>query len=156
MADYTRRFTEEHRIDDIDPDGYANTTVATSWISMRDYHRAVAMVRVGDMGAGATVDMELQQATDSSGSNGKTLVSGNGQTKEITQLTQAGGDANASPSVIELQTEEMDVANEFDYVRAVVTIVGTGVYLYANLLRTISRFPPVDASNLQEVIAAAP
>ena len=119
MGDYTARFTELHYPLLIEPcDAFTPATVASAWISMEDYHRGVLVFNVGDMTAGDRVDVWLQEATTVGGAGGKNIA---GKTFTV---TQAGGDANA-PNAIELQTEEMDVANRFDFIRVVVRTLGT-------------------------------
>lgn len=94
----------------VDPDANAAGTIDTSWVDMRDFGALMAIVMAGDLGASATLDASLRQATDSSGTGAK-AISG----KAITQLTQAGTDSNKQ-AIIQVRGEELDVDNGFRYV----------------------------------------
>jgi hypothetical protein len=113
---------------------------------MSTFHRATFIVVVGAMAAGATVDFKLQEATDSSGTSAQD-ISG----KSITQLTQAGGDAN-SIVIVELRTEEMDEASSMRYVRGVLTVGTNTAYATMIPLRGPTRFAPVSTTALAEVV----
>jgi hypothetical protein len=47
-------------------------TVTTGWVSMKDTKRLIALISCGVLGAAATVDAKLQQATDTSGTGRRT------------------------------------------------------------------------------------
>ena len=42
-------------------------TYFTPWIAMQGRHKALAILLVGDIGQGGTVDLELHEATDAAG-----------------------------------------------------------------------------------------
>lgn len=91
-------------------------TVTTGWIAVKDFHRLMATLMAGVLGASATLDAKFQQATDSSGTNAKD-ISG----KSITQLTKAGSD-DGKIVLVNLKPEEMDVAGGFTHVRFSLTV----------------------------------
>lgn len=128
------------------PDDRGPGTHATDYVSLSTYHRAWLVLEVGDMGALATVDAGLQQATDTTGTGVKAIAG-----KTITQLTQAGGDT-ASLVCIELQTEELDVNNDFDCVRAYVTTAVNTVIFSAVLYGVEPRFAAVPTTEWAEVV----
>lgn len=100
----------------IDPD--ANTTAAynSAWVNMANFEAIQAIVMAGTLGASATLDAKLQQATDGSGTGVKDITG-----KAITQLTQAGTDSDKQ-AVINLRAEELDVAGLFTHARLVMTV----------------------------------
>ena len=100
----------------IDPDAYGASTVTTGWIAAKNYVSFLAIVQAGDLGASATLDAKLQQASDGSGTGAKDITS-----KAITQLTQAGTDSNKQ-ALINLRPEELDVDNGFTHFRLSMTI----------------------------------
>jgi hypothetical protein len=100
----------------IDPDAYSASTVTSGWVSMSTFRQIMAIVFAGTLGASATVDAKLQQATDSSGTGAKDIAG-----KAITQLTQAGTDDDKQ-AVINCRADELDLDNGFDYVRLSITI----------------------------------
>jgi len=101
----------------IDPDVTAASTVTSDWVDMSDYHTILAVVMAGTLGTNATVDAKLEQATSAAGAGAKD-ISGT----DITQLTQAGTDQSDSQAVISLQSDALDVANSFQFVRLSITI----------------------------------
>jgi len=151
---YTERFTEVHKllISENSPALVAGT-YDSPWVSLMNYHRAVAILHVLDMGAGATLDFSIRQATDTAGTGAKVIANTAGTTTHaITQLTQASGDAD-SDCIIELRTAQLDVTNKFDCV-SLRTVVGvdTCVVSYC-LFGIIPRFPPVGVTEWTEVIS---
>lgn len=121
-------------------------THVSDWVLLENYHRAWFFLNLGAMGANATVDANLQQAQDATGTGAKAITG-----KSITQLTQAGADDN-SLVCIELQTEELDVDNSFEYVRFRVTIAVADCTYSANLFGTNSRYKPVPTSSWDEIV----
>ena len=113
----------------IDPDAYAASTVNGAWVSMADFTEAAAIVVVGAMAAGATVDAKLQQAKDAAGTGAKDITG-----KAITQLTQAGGDGDEIVT-IPLRAEEIDIANAFTHIRVQVTTAVANVDYGVVLIR---------------------
>src|SRR5690606_40992443 len=96
----------------IDPDAYATSTVATGWIDMAKYKSLMAVVMAGDLGASATLDAKLRQATDSSGTGAKDITG-----KAITQITDSNKQA-----VINCRDDELDQENGFTHVALSMTI----------------------------------
>ena len=147
MADYTSRVSERLCPLAIEnADSHAVGTLNGSWVTLRDYHRAWLVLNVGEMQAGASLDAGIQQATTTAGAGAKAITG-----KTITQLTQAGGDGD-DIICIELQTEELDVSNNFDCVRFYVTVAGAAVEYSAILFGVISRFDPVAVTAWAEVV----
>jgi hypothetical protein len=93
------------------------------------------------LGASATVDAKLQQATDSSGTGVKDITG-----KAITQILKASGDNKVA--MINVRDTDLDVNNGFTYVRLTVT-VGTATSLIAACLSGfLPRYePPVDSGS---------
>lgn len=100
----------------IDPDAYAASTVTTGWIAAKNFHEFLAIVQVGTLGASATVDAKLQQASDGAGTGVKDITS-----KAITQLTQAGTDDDKQ-ALINLRPSDLDVDNSFTHFRLSITV----------------------------------
>ncbi|MGR3593035.1 MAG: hypothetical protein ACU0B9_06970 [Limimaricola soesokkakensis] len=100
----------------IDPDAYAAGTVSTGWISAANWQDFLAVVSAGDLGAGATLDAKIEQASDSAGTGAKDVVGA-----AITQLTQAGADSN-SQAIIALSADDLDIANGFNHFRLSITV----------------------------------
>jgi len=144
---YTHRFTEVHELTGFVCDSLdAAVYTSLAYRSLANHQRAIAILLVGDMGQGATVDFLLMQATDTAGTGAKAIAG-----KAITQLTQAGGDGNDAV-IIEVRTEELDVDGGFDCVGGILTVANAAVGIGVIGLLGCSNYVPVPVSNWTEVI----
>ena len=145
---YTNRFTEveELPVGWLTPDTRAAGVYTTGYISLANHQRASFILLVGDMAAGATVDLQLWEATDAAGTGAQAIVG-----KAITQLTQAGGDGDDAV-IVELRTEELDVDAGYAFVAAIVTIAGGNVDSALLPLLGCSNYPPVSVANWTEIV----
>jgi len=147
MADYTSRLSERLTILDGDhADSFAVGTTQGTFVLMENYHRAWLYVDIGDMTAGASFDIKLQEATSAAGAGVQDITG-----KAITQLLQASGHGD-DWLCIELQTEEMDAANNYDYLRYEFYVGGAAVELSATLFGCDTRFAPPPVANWHEVV----
>src|SRR3990167_10379011 len=145
MSGVTNRFTEEHQIGQaIYPQALVPGTQDTPWYSMADYHRACAILSVGDMAPGATATLSLRQATDTAGAGSKAITG-----KTATQLTDVDDNKVV---VIELEASELDVTNGFDCIQARLITGGDWVTASLLLLRFEPRFEPVSNAVLEEIV----
>ena len=125
----------------IDPASQAAGTASTGWVSAGNHHNLLAMVQSGVLGASATLDAKLQQATDSTGTGAKDITG-----RAITQLTQAAS-GSSKQVLINLRSDDLDVTNGYAYVRLSVTVGVAASLTAAQLLGVNPRFAPGDASN---------
>lgn len=114
-------------LETIDPVSQGAGSVSSGWVNMAQIPIIQAIVLAGVLGASATLDGKLQQATDSSGTGAKDITG-----KSITQLTKAGSDDNKQ-AIINCRASELDVAGGFSYVRLTLT-VGTAASLVAGVI----------------------
>lgn len=130
----------------IDPDANTATDYLSAALDMGNFESCMAIVMVGDLGSSATVDAKLVQATTAAG------VYKDVTGKAITQLTQAGTDSNKQ-AIINCQSEDLDVANGYRYVKLSMT-VGTATSDSAGVLLGLdSRYgPATDATTVDEVV----
>ena len=98
----------------IDPKS-SNAAQSTGWVKSTAFFNFLAVVLVGVLGASATVDAKLEQATDNAGTGAKDVVG-----KAITQLTKAGTDDSKQVEINLTQTD-LDFANGFKYFRLTIT-----------------------------------
>ena len=144
---YTEKFTEVHEpLTQLWPVSAGVATTTSAFVSLATYHRAVLVIDVGVMGQGATLDIHLHQATDTTGANQKNITG-----KAITQLTQAGADSD-SRVAIELRTEELDVNGGFDCVGVVMTVGVSAVIMSWTLWGIISRYNAVAFTGWNEIV----
>jgi len=144
---YTELFSEMHEPGLFEPpDSFGAATRNSAWMLMENYHRGVLQLIVGEMQQGATLNVQLRQATDALGAGAIAVVG-----KAITQLTQTDGDGD-DYIVIELQTEQMDVANNYDHIGVQVVIAGAAVE-YSYVFNAYEpRYAPVPQTNYTEVV----
>lgn len=129
----------------IDPDAYAAGTVTTGWIKASDYHSFLAVIMAGDLGASATVDAKIEQATSAAGAGAKD-VSG----LAITQLTKAGTDDNKQ-ALINVQPADLDLANGFTHFCLSMTVANATSDAGAIVLGFSPRKGPATAKDLATV-----
>lgn len=129
----------------IDPDAYAAGTVETGWIDMQDFFGLMAILMVGDMVSTATLDAKFQQATSDAGAGAKDVAG-----SAITQLTQAGTDANKQ-AVVNLAQANLDRENGFRYVRLSATLGAAGADFAAVVLALDPRYGAANAGDLASV-----
>ncbi len=112
----------------IDPVSQGVGAVSTGWLLASTHHQYLAALIVGVLGAAATVDAKLEQATSGAGAGAKDVTG-----SAITQLTKAGADDNKAV-LINLNPNKLDVANDFDYFRLTVTVAVAASLLSACVL----------------------
>lgn len=145
--EYTHRFTEVWELLGADADEYTPDTYdVLTYRPLGNHQRAVLIMHVGDMGAGATVDLQLLQATDAAGADAKAITG-----KSITQLTQAGGDAGSTVA-IEVRAEELDVNNGFAFIGAELTVANANCDIGIVALAGCSNYAPVATTNWTEIV----
>lgn len=133
----------------IDPDANAAATYTTGWVSMADFAWVMAIIQAGTLGASATLDAKLEQATDGSGTGAKDVTG-----SAITQLTKAGSDDDKQ-AIIQCCGEDLDLANGFDYVRLSMTVGTATSDCGAVLLGYGARYAPAsdsDAATVDEIV----
>ncbi|MHB8283912.1 MAG: hypothetical protein ACYDD1_04475 [Caulobacteraceae bacterium] len=99
----------------IDPQS-ANAVVYSPWVSAANFHKVMAVVQAGALGAAATVDAKFQQAQDGAGTGVKDVT-----TTVMTTLTKTGTDNSSTQSMINCKMSELDINNGFCFVRLAVT-----------------------------------
>lgn len=134
----------------IDPDATAAGTVTTGWIAAKDFATFMAVVMAGTLGASATVDAKIEQATSAAGAGAKDVTG-----KTITQITQAGTDQSDTQAIIEVCGEDLDVDNDFAFIRLSIT-VGTATSDVGGVVFGIdARYGPAadnDAASVGEIV----
>jgi hypothetical protein len=116
------------------------------YIDMRGYDGGVVIIDVGALGASATLDGALKQATSSAGAGTKAI---SGAT--ITQLTQATNDGSNALYGIEFRTTQLDLANGFYFVQITGTVATAASLFSALLVRFRGRTHVATSSLVQRV-----
>jgi hypothetical protein len=129
----------------IDPASQAAGAVSTGWVPVANYLGFLALVQTGVLGASATVDAKLQQATDASGTGAKDVTD-----KALAQIVKATGDNKQA--LINFKPEDLDTVNGFGFVRLTLTVGAAASITSAQLIGVNPRFAPADAGNQAAVV----
>ncbi|HRF71752.1 MAG TPA: hypothetical protein PL117_03190 [Accumulibacter sp.] len=124
-------------------------TANSGWIPVTTFRKIMAMILTGVLGASATVDAKLQQATSAAGAGAKDVTG-----KAITQLTKAAAD-DGKQVIIDLDAAELDIAGGFAYVQLSITVGTAASLVGAVLLGFDGRYEPasdLDASSVKQIV----
>jgi len=131
----------------IDPDAYGTGSQVGDEIDMLYFERVIFVVMAGTLGALATLDFRVQEATTSGG------AFSNLTGKAITQLTQAGTDSDKQ-AIVEVKADEL--TPNYRYLRGILTIgVATSDAGMVALADT-ARWKPgsdLDLASVDEIVA---
>jgi len=127
-------------LDNVAPISQGAGSVTSGWVSMANFHRIAAIIQTGVLGASATLDAKLQQATDSSGTGVKDITG-----KALVQIVKATGDGKQA--MLEVADAELDTANGFSYVRLSMTVGTAASLVSAIVLGFNARFMPASVLN---------
>ena len=133
----------------VDPDALGTGAATSAYVSMSDFNQVVAVVQAGALGTSATLDFKLVQATDSSGTSSKDITD-----KSITQFVKATNDDDQA--IVNCRSDELDIANGFDYVAMTITIGTATSYASCIMLGVTPRYAPAsdnDLASVQEIVS---
>lgn len=128
-----------------DPASVAASTVTTGWVDQSVFFFLLALIQTGVLGASATIDAKLQQATDSGGTGAKDITG-----KAITQIVKASGDNKQA--MISMKEADLDTENGFRFVRLSITVGTAASQVSAMILGGVPRFQPASAYNQAAVV----
>ena len=117
----------------ISPVSQAAGTVTSGWMDATTFHKFLVALKTGVLGAAATVDAKLQQATDNAGTGAKDVTG-----KAITQLGKASNDNNQV--TIDLKQEDLDFNNGFKWFRLSVAVGVAASLVDATILGFDARY----------------
>ena len=131
----------------IDPDVYTVATYVSDYCSMEKFESIMVTIMAGTLGANATIDAVIKQATTNGGAGAKNLTT----SKAITQMTQAGTDQSDTQAVINVRAEDLDMANGFDHI-AISVAVGTATSDMGALVVGLNpRYAPASDNDIASV-----
>lgn len=110
-------------------------SVSTGWVDASLYDGLHGVVAAGLLGAAATLDAKLEQATSAGGAGVKDIIG-----KTITQLVKATDDDKVA--TINVRAEELDVNNGFRWVRLTLTVGTAASLVYGALFGHNARYQP--------------
>lgn len=146
---FTTRLSEQLAVvATIDPDEYSAGATNTDIIDMRYHRRVIFVVMVGTLGTNATVDFKVQEGAASDMSDAADLSG-----KAITQLTQAGTDADKQ-AIVEVAAEEMTSGDR--YLRGTLTVATAACDAGVIAVADCARYLPAsdyDLASVDEIVA---
>lgn len=132
----------------INPASQGAGTVTTGWVAVSTFDALLAVIQAGALGTAATLDAKIQQAKDATGTGVKDITG-----KALTQLTQAGTDKSNKQAVIGVRTEDLDVANDFAFVRLSITVATAASLMSAIILGIGARHgKPTAAASVDQTV----
>lgn len=134
----------------VDPQS-ASSVKTSGWIDATTFHNFLAMIMVGAIGDGATLNGKLQQATDSGGTGAKDVTG-----KAMTQLSGDITPPDSSKQVLlDLKQEDLDFANGFKWFRLSITPATAATLIGGIVMGLDSRYgfaTDNDATTVAEVV----
>ena len=124
----------------VDPDANTVTDHNSDWASMADFDSILAVIQTGIMGASATIDAKMEQATDAAGAGAKDIDG-----KAIVRLVKASDDDKQA--LINVRAAELDVDGGFTHVRLVLAVGTATSDSSAVLLGFDARYGPAEAND---------
>lgn len=109
--------------------------VSTAWISASQFAAFGAVIKTGVLGASATLDAKIEQATTSGGAGVKDIVG-----KAITQIVKATGDNKQV--VINVREEDFDLAGDYSWFRLTLTVGVAASLIDATVFGYAGRYEP--------------
>jgi len=129
----------------IDPDANATGTLGSDWVDMTMFDQAMCVVMTGVLGTAAGVDVQIEQATDSSGTGAKDITG-----KTITELLKATNDDDQA--IINIDADELDITGDFTHIRAVMTTATATSDSGLIILASRPRYGPANDNDLASVV----
>lgn len=133
----------------IDPDAYGTGATNSDIIDMRYHDRVMFILQAGTLGSSGTLDFKVQEGAAANMSDAADLSG-----KSITQLTQAGTDADKQ-AIVEVTAAEVKTAGG-RYVRGVMTVGTAGSDAGLIALADCTRRVPaseLDLASVDEIVA---
>lgn len=123
----------------INPAQVAPGTVTTPWVDARTFFALLAIISTGVLGAGATIDAIVEQATSDAGAGAKAVAG-----SAIGQIAKATGDNKQV--AINVRPEDLDKNGGFKFVRLSITVGGAASFLSAMLVGFDPRYGAAGAN----------
>ena len=129
----------------IDPDALTANTYLSDAIDMSLFDQILAILMAGTLGSSATFAAKLTQATTSGGTY-KDITG-----KAISTLTQASPDGSDKQALINLRAEELDIDNDYRWVKLEIVIATATSDVGAVVLGFGARYGPASDGDLASV-----
>jgi hypothetical protein len=129
----------------IDPISQGAGTAVSGWLPASLYQKLALLAQVGVFGGSATFNGKFQQATDSAGTGAKDI-------SPAKAFTQIAAGTNNIVAILDLDPQELDVANGFCYVQASITVGVAATLISGLVVGADARNAPASANNPVSVV----
>ena len=120
-------------------------TVTTGWVNAANWENFLAVINLGVISAGGTVNAALKQAQDNTGTNAKALNNVAGNALAIVAMTQAGGNSSEL-ALIDAKNPQLDTNNGFTWIELSITASGAAALVSAELYGFDPKIPTADST----------
>ncbi len=141
---FTELFTEGAELLGVINPAASQAERNSGWVCMKNFRRAVIILHVGSIATSGTLDLDIEEAKDASGT-GVQNISG----KSITQLTDADDNKVV---VVELRAEEMDTNDGYWYIQAELTGATADSISGLQIWGLSPRYKSVSTALIEEVV----
>lgn len=122
-----------------------STVTTPVWVNVNVYQRMLFLLETGVLGASATVDAKIRQATDNAGTGAKDVTG-----RAITQIVKATGDNKRAMINLNVDTD-LDTTNGFAFVQLSITI-GTAASIVGADVFGLPEYETADQFNNANVV----
>ncbi len=124
--------------------------VNSAYVSVAKFHQIAAVINTGVTAATATFNAQVRQASDGAGTGVKVIPNraGTGEKK----ITQIGDTVDSGLFIINIDVNELDINNGFDFVRLELIPATAAVLVQGILYGVVPRYKPAALTNVTEVI----
>ena len=131
----------------IDPASKAAGTYTTGWIDFSLYGRLCAILLIGAISSSGTVDAKFEQATSAAGAGAKDVT-------DAALAQSVDTVADNTQASLEIRPAQLDVNNNFRWVRLSVTTATAASILGAAVLAVGAKFEPAtDLATVLQTVA---
>lgn len=134
----------------VNPQSATAGTYTSGWVDLDIWGTVAGVLFVGTISSTGTVAAKLQQATDSGGTGVKDVTS-----KAIVGLTQTPTDNSNSQQFINCRADELDIQNNFRFVRLSVTTATAASLLTGAIMGVNCKYAPAsdhDATTVTQYV----
>lgn len=119
-------------------------SATSAWVSVKNAHALMAIINTGVLGAAATVDAKIQQATSAAGAGAKDVTG-----KAITQIVKATGDGKQA--IINFRPQDLDTNGGFEFVQLSITVAAAASLVSGEIVAG-TRYEPASGFNAASVV----
>lgn len=142
-------FIERHEVLDMISPQSASSAISGSWVSIAGFEEIAIIVQIGAIAASGVFNLDVNQATDSSGTGAKNVTDAAGNNVAITALADTDDDVFIG---IALRPEYFDAEGGFEFVRVTATPSVAATLFSVVTLGARAHYKPAVVTGWEETI----